>query len=87
MATLTADVQNLVLTAVVDGYICDVERAQMQLEDQRAHAFRATAQLVEEVSYIQSRLYNSGGGADDADIFLAARDALKILDPRHRGRT
>ena len=79
MTTLTAHVQNLVLTTVVDGYICDVERARMQLEDQRSHAIRATDKLIEEVSYIQSLLYSAG--LRNTQVYMAACDALEILDP------
>ena len=79
MATLTADVQIKVLSTVVDGYIFDVERARMQLEDQRSHAIRATAQLIEEVSYIQSHLYSSR--VRYTQVYMAACDALEILDP------
>ena len=79
MATLTADVQIKVLSTVMDGHICDVERARMQLEDQRSHALRATHQLIEEVSYIQSHLYNSR--LLNTHVYMAACDALEILDP------
>ena len=66
----------------------ELEQARMQSEDHRSKLVRCveleeekTRQLMEEVSFIQSQLYNRRKYETLKSCYDAACDALEILDP------
>ena len=68
----------------------EIERAQMQSEDFQSKLAqrmeleeKKTAQLTEEISYIQCQLYNTERTESMENWYNAACDALEILDPGH----
>ena len=76
---MNADTQANILAMTVEATQLEVERARMQLEDQQAKVNEATEKLMEEVSFIHSKLYSQR--FKQPLMYLAACEAMEILDP------
>ena len=63
----------------VEATRLDLERALMELEDERAKVERATEKLMEEVSFIHSILYDER--FEQPVLYRAACEAMEVLDP------
>ncbi len=81
---MNADLKSNILSIALEAKQLELERARMQLEDQQSKIVRATANLTEEVSYIQAQLYSRrNANSTNRSMYDAASDALEILDPGH----
>ena len=79
---MNADTRNNILSIALESKQLELERARMQLEDQQTNFERAAAKLTEEVSYIQSQLYNRRNvNGVFRTVYDAASDALEIIIP------
>ena len=83
---MNADTKNNILSMALEARQLELEQARMQSEDHQSKLTRQmelekekTSQLLEEVSYIQIKLYNQL--PRQRDIYNATCDALEILDP------
>ena len=81
---MNADTKNIILSLALGAQQLDLERSRMLLEDQRSQVIEKTAQVIEEVSFLQIHLYQERNRSDDDRmLFECACDALNILDPAH----
>ena len=81
---MNADTKNNILSLVVGAQQLDLERSRMLLEDQRMQVIEKTAQVIEEVSFLHSHLFqNRFRSARDRNMYESACDALNVLDPHH----
>ena len=81
---MNAATQKSVLSLVAGAQQLDLERSRMLLEDHRMQVIEKTAQVIEEVSYLHSHLYQNRNMSDGYRmLYESACDALNILDPLH----
>ena len=85
---MNADTINNILSLALEIKQRELEQKAMQFEDQQSKETKQmeireqkTSQLMEEISYIQSQLYNKRRDTSIRHIYEATYDALEILDP------